>query len=77
MSFAALCNRSRRLEKRGLKRISKARQTNLKKGLKLSLVRIGKDDFMLSSSRLTVELLNERGFTPVSRESNGGHTWIN
>ncbi|HEU4386660.1 MAG TPA: alpha/beta hydrolase-fold protein [Blastocatellia bacterium] len=50
---------------------------NLKKGLKLLWVGIGKDDFLLSISRNTVELLKQHGFTVVSRESEGGHTWIN
>jgi len=50
---------------------------NLKKGLKLLWVGIGKDDFLLNSSRSTVELLKKHGFTPISRETEGGHTWIN
>jgi len=50
---------------------------NLKKGLKLLWVGIGKDDFLLSSSRSTVELLKQHGFKVVSRDSEGGHTWIN
>ena len=50
---------------------------NLKKGLRLLWVGIGKDDFLLSISRSTVELLKQHGFAPVSRESEGGHTWIN
>jgi len=50
---------------------------NLKKELRLLWVGIGKDDFLLSASRSTVELLKQHGFTPVSRESEGGHTWIN
>src|SRR5262249_59910849 len=50
---------------------------NLKKGLKLLWVGIGKDDFLLNNSRATVELLKKHGFTPISRETEGGHTWIN
>ena len=56
---------------------AKLDDANLKKGLKLLWIGIGKDDFLLSASRSTVELLKQHGFTPVSRESEGGHTWIN
>ena len=49
----------------------------MKKGLKLLWVGIGKDDFLLNTSRSTVELLKQHGFNLVSRESEGGHTWIN
>ena len=49
----------------------------MKKGLKLLWVGIGKDDFLLSTSRSTVELLKQHGYIAVSRESEGGHTWIN
>ena len=56
---------------------AKLDDANLKKGLKLLWVSIGKDDFLLSSSHNTVELLKQHGFRPVSQESEGGHTWIN
>jgi enterochelin esterase-like enzyme len=56
---------------------AKLDDVNLKKGLKLFWVSIGKDDFLLSTSRGTVELLKQHGFTLVSRETEGGHTWIN
>ena len=56
---------------------AKLSDANLKKGLKLLWVGIGKDDFLLSTSRSTVEMLKQHGFMPVSRESEGGHTWIN
>jgi len=56
---------------------AKLDDANLKKGLKLLWIGIGKDDFLLNSSRGTVELLKQHGFMPVSRESEGGHTWIN
>ena len=49
----------------------------LKKGLKLLWIGIGKDDFLLSTSRSTVELLKKHGFQPVVRETEGGHTWLN
>jgi len=48
-----------------------------KKGLKLLWFGIGKDDFLLQVSRKTVEYLKTKGFTPVERETEGGHTWLN
>ncbi len=56
---------------------AKLDDANVKKGLKLLWVGIGKDDFLLGVSHGTVGLLKERGFRPVSRETDGGHTWIN
>ena len=49
----------------------------LKKGLKLFWIGIGKDDFLLSTHNSTVELLKKHGFTPTVRETAGGHTWLN
>jgi enterochelin esterase-like enzyme len=49
----------------------------LKKGLKVLWFSTGTDDFLLSTTRSTVELLKKHGFTPVYVESSGGHTWIN
>jgi enterochelin esterase-like enzyme len=56
---------------------AKLDDANLKKGLKLLWIGIGKDDFLLNSSRSTVELLKKHGFAPAYRETEGGHTWIN
>jgi enterochelin esterase-like enzyme len=56
---------------------AKLDDANSKKGLKLLWVGIGKDDFLLNISRNTVELLKKHKFTPVSVETDGGHTWIN
>lgn len=56
---------------------AKLDDANLKKGLKLFWIGIGKDDFLLSTSRATVDVLKQHGFTPVTVESAGGHTWIN
>jgi len=56
---------------------AKLDDANLKKGLKLFWIGIGKDDFLLSTSRSTGELLKQHGYTLVSKESEGGHTWIN
>jgi enterochelin esterase family protein len=50
---------------------------SLKKGLKLLWLSTGKDDFLLNSSRQTVEFLKKHGFQPVYEESTGGHTWLN
>jgi enterochelin esterase family protein len=48
-----------------------------KKGLRLLWFGIGKDDFLLKTSRATVSMLKSHGFGVVSRETAGGHTWIN
>ena len=49
----------------------------LKKGLKLFWVGIGKEDFLLDTSHKTVTLLTQHGFNVTSKESGGGHTWVN
>ena len=49
----------------------------LKKGLKLFWFSTGKDDFLLNTTRSTVELFKKHGFNPVYEESGGGHTWLN
>ena len=48
-----------------------------KKGLKLLWFSTGKDDFLLETTRKTVELFKRYGFNPVYEESSGAHTWIN
>jgi enterochelin esterase-like enzyme len=48
-----------------------------KKGLALVWFATGKDDFVLETSRATVEMLRKHGFDVVCKESPGGHTWIN
>ncbi|MBM3785690.1 MAG: esterase [Acidobacteria bacterium] len=50
--------------------------TQLKKGLKLVWFGIGTQDFLLETSRGTVELLKKHGFHPVVKETGGGHTWL-
>lgn len=50
---------------------------SLKKGLKLFWFSTGSDDFLLSNTKSTVELFKKYGFSPVFKESTGGHTWIN
>jgi len=48
-----------------------------KKGLKLLWLGIGKDDFLLDTHKKTVALLRKYGFSPVVKETDGGHTWLN
>jgi enterochelin esterase family protein len=48
-----------------------------RKGLKLLWFATGKEDFLLETSRKTVELFKRYGFDTVYQESAGGHTWIN
>jgi enterochelin esterase-like enzyme len=49
----------------------------LKKGLSLVWFGCGKQDFVVKTSTTTVDMLKKHGFDVVSRESDGGHTWIN
>jgi len=49
----------------------------LKKGLKLFWFSTGSDDFLLQSTKSTVELFKSYGFSPAFQESSGGHSWIN
>ncbi len=49
----------------------------LKKGLKLFWFATGKDDFLIETSRLTVDMFKKHGFNIVYQESSGGHTWTN
>jgi enterochelin esterase-like enzyme len=49
----------------------------LKAGLKLLWFGTGKDDFLLTTTQATVDLLKKHGFAPVFKQTDGGHTWIN
>ena len=49
----------------------------LKKGLKLFWFATGKDDFLVATSRATVEMFKKHGFDVVYKETDGAHTWIN
>jgi enterochelin esterase family protein len=49
----------------------------LKKGLKVFWFAIGKDDFLLQTNNATVEFFKQKGFNPIVKETDGGHTWIN
>src|SRR5262245_11377244 len=61
-------------EKRNAEALS---SSSMKKGLKLFWFSTGKDDFLLNNTTATVELFKKHGFTPVYKESAGGHTWLN
>lgn len=37
----------------------------------------GKDDFLVETSRATVDMLKEHGFEVAYKETDGGHTWDN
>jgi enterochelin esterase family protein len=49
----------------------------LKKGLRLFWFATGKDDFLVETSRATVEAFRKHRFNVVYRETEGAHTWIN
>jgi enterochelin esterase family protein len=49
----------------------------LKKDLRLVWFGCGNDDFLVQTSKATVDLLRSHGFDVVSKESEGGHTWLN
>jgi enterochelin esterase family protein len=48
----------------------------LKDGLKLFWFATGKDDFLLETSRATVEMLKKHKFEVTYKETEGAHTWI-
>ena len=48
----------------------------LRKGLQLLWFATGKDDFLLGTTKATVAMFEKLGFSPVYRETDGGHTWI-
>jgi enterochelin esterase family protein len=47
------------------------------KGIKLFWIATGKDDFVMPTTRATLELFKKHGYNPVFVESEGGHTWAN
>jgi enterochelin esterase-like enzyme len=49
----------------------------LKKGLKLLWFATGSEDFLVQTTKDTVEMLKKHGFSPVYKETGGGHTWTN
>lgn len=50
---------------------------NLKSGLKLFWFSTGKKDFLIDTSRATVEMFKKHNFNVVFQESEGAHTWDN
>lgn len=51
--------------------------TELKKGLELLWFATGKEDFLIDTTRRTVDMLRKHGFRVFYKETEGGHTWIN
>lgn len=49
----------------------------LKQGLKLFWFATGKDDFLVGTTRATVEMFKKHQFNVVYKETNGAHTWDN
>lgn len=49
----------------------------LKDGLKLFWFATGKDDFLVGTTRATVDMLKKHKFDVVYKETAGGHTWDN
>lgn len=49
----------------------------LKKGLKVFWFATGSEDFLLGTTKATLEMFKKHGFSPVYKETGGGHTWIN
>jgi enterochelin esterase-like enzyme len=48
-----------------------------KKGIKLIWCATGKDDFLVATSRASVEMLKKHGFDVTYKETDGAHTWLN
>ena len=61
-------------EERHLKQLDDAK---LKKGVKLVWFATGKDDFLIGTTRASVEMLKKHKFDVVFQETVGAHTWIN
>ena len=49
----------------------------VKRGLRLLWFATGKDDFVLNTTVGTVDLFKKHGFSPVFKQTAGGHTWLN
>ena len=56
---------------------AKLDDAKLKKGLRLLWFGTGKEDFLIGTTKATVDLFRKHGFSPVFKETPGGHTWIN
>lgn len=46
-------------------------------GVKLFWFATGQDDFLVETTRATVEMFKKHGFNPIYKETTGAHTWIN
>jgi len=55
----------------------KLEDAKLKKGLKLLWFATGREDFLVETTRATVELFKKHDFDVVYEETDGAHTWIN
>ena len=51
--------------------------SSLKDGLRLLWFACGKDDFLVQTSKATVDMLKTHKFDVTSKDSDGGHTWLN
>ncbi len=49
----------------------------LKKGVRAFWFATGKEDFLLATTQATVDLFKKHGFSPVFKQTEGAHTWIN
>jgi enterochelin esterase-like enzyme len=49
----------------------------LRKNLQLIWFATGKEDFLLETSRATVDMLKKHEFNVIYKETSGGHTWLN
>jgi enterochelin esterase family protein len=49
----------------------------IKQGVKLFWFGTGKDDFLLATTKATVDMFKKHGFAVEFEESSGAHTWIN
>ena len=56
---------------------AKLDDARLKRGLRLFWFATGTEDFLMPTTRASVDLFKRHGFSPVFVESSGGHTWIN
>jgi enterochelin esterase-like enzyme len=52
------------------------KDASLKDGLKLFWFATGKEDFLVQTSRATVEMFKKHDFKVTYEEGEGGHTWI-
>jgi enterochelin esterase family protein len=50
---------------------------SLKEGLKLVWFGCGKEDFLVQTSKATVDMLKKHKFDVTAKDSDGGHTWLN